>query len=303
MQPNSSEFPPHVTERQKTILGWPTDTLSIDYLRHDDNAIPEAPHTILVLIPGNPGQYDWYVSDLCTLIHKLGRGYAARSVSHAGHSLRNPTPDDHDDDENNDDDGILNVEEYANHNNDADCAVPWTIRGQVQHKCVYMEDVMAEFHDRSSSSSSPPPPPRFIFLGHSFGCFVVQQLCLLRPKILERTLGFLHLMPFIRMKADYLHQCKLDWGARHPKVLIALGTIATHAFRVLPKAWVNALVKLSIHDDKTGDIAVRLMRQPTFARNFFTLGTEEIRDIPKDIDVSLGVSFTAYTEIEAYFVR
>jgi pimeloyl-ACP methyl ester carboxylesterase len=282
MQATFSEFPPNVTERQRKILGWPTDTLSIDYPCHckDDNSTIETPHTILIFIPGNPGQYDWYVSDLCALVQLLGQGFAVRAVSQAGHSLRGVQTAE--------EEGIVNVKEYAKKNQDADPAIPWTIHGQVQHKAAFMDDVVSEFADRDTNSPTAPssPSPRFIFLGHSFGCHVVQQLCKLRPKILNRTIGFLHLMPFIRMKADFLHQCKLDWGAQHPKTLLALGNIMAHSYRLLPKAWVNALFKFSIHNDKPREIAVQLMRQPSFVQNFFTLGTEEIRDIPKDIDVS-----------------
>lgn len=275
MQPSFSEFPPHITERQHKILGWPTDTLSIDFLAcsdKDDQQTLESPHTVLILIPGNPGQYDWYVNDLCHLVQRLGRGYAARAISHAGHSLRGQGNEE----DKADDSGILNVEEYAKQNPDANPSIPWTIEGQVQHKCAYME----QFILPTTTTTS------FIFLGHSFGCYVVQQLCLLRPNILSRTLGFLYLMPFIRMKADAFHQAKLDWGAHHPKTLIAVGTAMSSAYRILPKALVNAIVKMGIRDDKARDIAVQLLRQPTFVRNFFTLGSQEIRDIPKDVDVS-----------------
>mmetsp|Transcript_16836 Transcript_16836/g.29389 ORF Transcript_16836/g.29389 Transcript_16836/m.29389 type:complete len:195 (+) Transcript_16836:1-585(+) len=88
------------------------------------------------------------------------------------------------------------------------------------------------------------------------------------------------------MKADYFHQMKLNLGASSPSVLITLGTLLSRTYQALPKSWVDAFVKLNIHDDKTRDIAVRLLRQPAFVRNFFTLGTEEIRDIPKDTDIS-----------------
>jgi pimeloyl-ACP methyl ester carboxylesterase len=273
----SSESPPNITERHRKILGWPTDILSVDYLHHDDDTI-ETPHTILIFIPGNPGQYDWYLSDLCTLVQRLGHGYAARAVSHAGHSLRRGGQVSNDEE-----DGIVNVMEYVKQNPNAEPAIPWTILGQVQHKAAFLDDVMAEFAASSSSL------PQLIFMGHSFGCHVIQQLCLLlRPKIFDRTLGFLYLMPFIRMKANYFHQCKLDWGAQHPNVLITLGTIMSHGYKLLPKDWVDALFKFrkNIHHDNARDIAVRLIRQPTFVRNFFTLGTEEIRNIPKNIDVS-----------------
>lgn len=320
MQPSVSEFPPHVTELQQMLLGWPTDTLAVDYYytyvcdddqKHDDGEAkdtPEVPHTLLVFFPGNPGQYDWYVPDLCQLVQRLGRGFAARAVSHAGHSLKRPTNDvgagTNKDvgitavtaaDDDNDDSGILNVTEYAQRNPDAHPSIPWTIQGQVQHKCAYMDLILAEFDDAddttnaAATSSSSPPLPNVIFLGHSFGCHLVQQVCLLRPKILQRTIGFVHIMPFIRMQAAAAwDQAKLDWGAQHPHTLISVGTMVAKGYRTLPKAWVNALVKLftSVQDARSRAIAVRLLRQPNFVRNFFELGTEEIRDIPRHIDVS-----------------
>jgi pimeloyl-ACP methyl ester carboxylesterase len=127
--------------------------------------------------------------------------------------------------------------------------------------------------------------PKFIFLGHSFGCYVIQQLCIQRRDILDQTIGFLHLMPFIRMKADCFHQHKLDLWANNPGALIALGTAASRIYKALPMPWVDALVKMGIHADKTRDIALKILREPRFVKNFFMLGTEEIRDIPREVDI------------------
>ncbi|KAL3934617.1 MAG: hypothetical protein SGARI_003312 [Bacillariaceae sp.] len=87
------------------------------------------------------------------------------------------------------------------------------------------------------------------------------------------------------MQADCFHQRKLDLGAHNPKVLIAVGTAVSRIYKFLPKSLVDAFVKLGIHNDGTRDIAVRILREPQFIKNFFMLGTEEIRDIPRDIDV------------------
>jgi pimeloyl-ACP methyl ester carboxylesterase len=301
---------PHTKKRQTKILGWPTDTICIDFLVsrtsnrtvHEAHALHvsstknnpqkelqptpenrprEVPHTVLCLIPGNPGQLDWYVSDLVNLVTKLGRGYAARAISHAGHSLNG---------------GILDVEKYSKRNRDADKSIPWTVDGQILHKCAYLDSVISELNalqkDSTGTSSYPPPPPppvRFLFLGHSFGCHVVQRMCILRPDILDRTDGFLYLMPFIRMDADrFIDQAKLNFGASSPETLISLGTGISHIAKILPVSWLDFFVRLSIQDDTINEIALRLLRQPTFAKNFFQLGTEEIRDIPSEIDVSVA---------------
>jgi pimeloyl-ACP methyl ester carboxylesterase len=287
-QPQQPQQQLQIQEKQTKILDWPTDTLSIDY--KDNNF---ATHTVIILFPGNPGQYDWYVSDLTNLVLRLGRGYAARGISHAGHGLSG--------------EGIVDVEKYSQQHDDADVSIPWTIRGQVLHKCAYLDAIMSEFDrlneqsavyhdndnnqvdDETASMSSATTPVRFIFMGHSFGCHVIQQLCMLRYDIIERTDGFLYLMPFIRMKAGFIDQTKLNLGASSPDTLIRLGTIMSRTYRSLPKRLVSAFVKLGVSDENSRDIAVRLLRQPTFVKNFFTLGTEEIRDIPKDVDVSVCV--------------
>jgi hypothetical protein len=91
------------------------------------------------------------------------------------------------------------------------------------------------------------------------------------------------------MKAGFIDQTKLNLGASSPDTLIRLGTIMSRTYKSLPKRLVSAFVKLGVSDENSRDIAVRLLRQPTFVKNFFTLGTEEIRDIPKDVDVSVCV--------------
>ena len=63
----------HVETRVQNILGWPTDTVEIDYInaapdtnggrecsssrttRHGHHHSLECPHTIFVFVPGNPG--------------------------------------------------------------------------------------------------------------------------------------------------------------------------------------------------------------------------------------------------------
>ena len=60
-----------------------------------------------------------------------------------------------------------------------------------------------------------------------------------------------------------------------------------HVLRQLPEPLVNTLTKPTFDDDVGRELAVQLLRQPTYARNFFELGTEELRDVPESIDVRI----------------
>jgi pimeloyl-ACP methyl ester carboxylesterase len=255
---------PKVTKIQTKILGWPTDTISIDFL-----SSRQVPHTVLIFIPGNPGQCDWYISDLVNIVTRLGHGFAARAVSHAGHSLQ---------------DGIVDVKEFVQRNDSSDVAIPWTVDGQVLHKCSYMDKVLDEL---DKGQPNDEKKCQFVLMGHSFGCHVLQRICILRPDLLYRTIKVLYLMPFIRMDADRFNQTKLNYGASNPETLISTGTIALTILRALPSSVVDRFVNMGgIHNSKIRKIVIQLLRQPTYARNFFELGTEEIRDIPSEIDVS-----------------
>jgi pimeloyl-ACP methyl ester carboxylesterase len=257
---------PKVTKIQTTVLGWPTDTVSIDFHTYSR----EDPHTVLIFIPGNPGQCDWYVSDLVTLVTMLGHGFAARAVSHAGHSLQG---------------GIVDVKDFVQRNDASDGAIPWTVDGQVLHKCSYMDVVLNELDNKGIPDNGKKC--RLILMGHSFGCHVLQRMCILRPDLLQRTINILYLMPFIRMNADWFNQTKLNFGASNPDTLISTGMIASRLFRALPSSIVDRFVNMGgIHNSTIREIVIQLIRQPTYARNFFELGTEEIRDIPSEIDVS-----------------
>lgn len=260
---------PQVTKIQTKILGWPTDTISIDF-----HSCSQVPHTVLIFIPGNPGQCDWYITDLVHLVARLGQGFAARAVSHAGHSIQ---------------DGIVNVEDFVQRNDLSDPAVLWTVDGQVLHKCSYMDQVLSEL---DKGRPNDEKKCQLILMGHSFGCYVLQRMCVLRPDLLHRTINILYLMPFIRMNADWFNQAKLNYGASSPETLISMGTIALRVLRALPSYLVDRFVDMGgIRNSKIREIVIQLLRQPTYARNFFELGTEEIRDIPSEIDVSKLLCF------------
>ncbi len=128
-----------VLERRVHICGWPTDTLSIDY--YGRNATSESKnngpassttHTLLLFIPGNPGVIHWYTIFLTQVVQQLGRGFAVRGLSYAGHGVGEDvvgTSDDH-----NQSFHRKRQDEKLNESMDADdlkdMRVPWTMEGQ-----------------------------------------------------------------------------------------------------------------------------------------------------------------------------
>ena len=56
--------------------------------------------------------------------------------------------------------------------------------------------------------------------------------------------------------------------------------------KTLPRAWVKGgMSQMIMPNDQACEVAVDLVRQPAFARNYLSLGTEEIRDVPENFDV------------------
>jgi pimeloyl-ACP methyl ester carboxylesterase len=273
--PPSNTRKPRVKEEVITILGWPTDTVSVDYTTDsasEQEAQPERPHTLLVFVPGNPGCIGWYIFTLVELVSRLGRGFAARGISYAGHG----TTED-----------ITNVQGWLD-SKDRDTSVPWTVAGQIKHKIAYIDVVISELRglevDRNKESKISQP--RFIFLSHSIGSHMVQRLLVSRSDILNQTLLVAHLMPFTRMDAPRLKQILLNLAAATPETAIGVSRRILGVLKFMPHEWVDCLMQSSLDNKDARDLAVKLLRQPLFARNFFELGTEEIRDVPERIDAS-----------------
>ena len=131
-----------VVEGRACICGWPTDTLTIDddyndnndvhptSSRHDDrnnpyyNSAATRTHTLLIFSPGNPGIIHWYTQFLVRIVTQLGKGYAVRGISYAGHGV--------DDDvvgtRNERRDGKVN--ESINVDGQKDMSIAWTMEGQ-----------------------------------------------------------------------------------------------------------------------------------------------------------------------------
>lgn len=268
---SSKSFPPDVKEKAISILGWPTDVVSVDYCSRDspsntsDWPRPDFPRTVLIFIPGNPGCIGWYTPNLVELVTRLGQGFAARGLSYAGHGTNEE---------------IIDVQRWI-HSKERDTNIPWTVNGQIRHKVAYMDMLMSEFQDQGDDQ------PQFIFVSHSIGSHMVQRLLILRPDILERTVMNVQLMPFTRMDAPRLKQILLDLGASSPGTLIGVTQRILQVLKFMPYEWVDCVMKSTLDDEAGRTLAVRLVRQPLFARNFFELGTEEIRDVPREVDVSL----------------
>jgi hypothetical protein len=113
-----------IQEERLCICGWPTDTLSIDLV--------SPAHTLILFIPGNPGVVHWYTTFLTRIVQQLGRGFAVRGLSYAGHGIGDDvvgTWDDHSRSFH----GQGTSEELSeamNTEGRKDMRVPWTMEGQ-----------------------------------------------------------------------------------------------------------------------------------------------------------------------------
>jgi len=262
-------------EKVQLIAGWKTDTISIDHFDSTNTIHP--PHTVLLFVPGNPGFCGWYKKLLVQICQRLGPGFAARAVSHAGHGIRN-------------DETILgrggsdNKQENLNQ-------TALTVEGQLRHKLEWMDLILKEMKEEFEGNirRRRATTTKFIFLTHSFGAHLVQRLCVLRQDdILYRTVLILHLMPFLRFDPPACWRAQMLTRVAHtPRASLAAIQTVSRVASVLPRAWVDAVMKRvgKVHDDEGRALAVSLVQNPKMATHFLTLGMEEIRDaILKDYD-------------------
>mmetsp|Transcript_3297 Transcript_3297/g.6407 ORF Transcript_3297/g.6407 Transcript_3297/m.6407 type:complete len:375 (+) Transcript_3297:82-1206(+) len=268
----------------RTICGWPTDTVSIDY-KYDDKAAHARgndactsstdvdacasttdirPHTVLLFVPGNPGCIGWYTKLLVEAVRRLGRGYAARGISYAGHGVG---------------ESIVGSE-TCNDADGRDNKISWTVDGQVEHKIEWIDMLSEDF-------GGGMPMPRFIFVSHSIGSHLVQKICCFRLDILQRSDLFLHLMPFIRFD-PYPPSKKtvLSTVARSPDAAVRFLWAASKVASTVPKPFLDKCMKYlaGVDDDEGRQLALKLVCQPRMAKNFLTLGLEEIRKVPERHD-------------------
>lgn len=208
---------------------------------------------MILFIPGNPGCIGWYTKFLASIISRIGPLYAGHGISYAGHGV-----------------GDHIVEGLDPKIRD----LPWTIQGQVEHKIEWVEKVLASY-----SKSA-----RIIFVSHSIGSHMVQRICMLRKDLLQRSDMVFHLMPFIRFEPSVMSQrVPLTFMAHLPKWMTVGGIqIASQFAANTPKSvldsWFNTLGGVKCPDGRM--LALELVRQPEMARNFLTLGVEELRSLP-----------------------
>lgn len=260
----------------------PTNTFAIDYYdsvtaanaKDDDGRLPLLPHTVLVFIPGNPGLIEWYVDSFFKILRKLGPGYAARGVSLSGHGLT---------------DELVSIQDRPPEHQ----SISWTVDGQVWHKIAFLDLLEQEF--RTLRQKHQPSLPmkrkseiRYIFVSHSIGAYFTQKLCTWRPHILKKTILMIHITPFTRMKAPWIKQTIFDAMAAVPSTTIRLHENIMKGLAYLPEKVVDIATSISMKDENSRQIATKLLRQPRFARNFFSLGLQEIREVPRFLDVSLA---------------
>lgn len=279
-------------ENVKLIAGWPTDTISINHFDCEANKRPNKdaedvfstgsivpPHTVLLFVPGNPGFCGWYKKLLVQICQRMGPGYAARAVSHAGHGIHDETVHGR------------SGKRSDKYNGRQKTSVTQTVRkveGQLRHKLEWMDLILKEMKCFEGKGHRPAVT-RFIFLTHSFGAHLVQRLCVRRrDDILCRTALILHLMPFLRFDPPACRRAHMLTRVAHsPRMSLATIQTISRFANALPRAWVDKIMKGAgkIHDDVDRALAVSLIQNPTMATHFLTLGMEEMRDaVPKDYD-------------------
>lgn len=244
----------------QTICGWPTDTFAIDY---DGADYRDPPHTVLLFIPGNPGCCSWYQKLLLEAVKRLGRGFAVRATSYAGHGVGS---------------NIVGSENGLD-NDSRSNAIVLTIDGQVEHKIQWIDGLLTTDYNHET--------PRFVFVSHSIGAHLAQRLCVMREDILERTDLLVHLMPFIRFDPCQAHKKTiLSTVAHSPNAAVRFLWTASRLASKMPKSMLDKCLKYfaGVNDDEGRKLALELVCQPRFAKNFLTLGMEEIREVPERHD-------------------
>ena len=274
-----------VVSHRKTINGWPTNSISVDFYRGDANNIAESslykskPNIILLFIPGNPGLIEWYTDTLFKIVEHLGVGYALRGISYAGHGAG--------------DDVIGSADEHkqsfvngSGHQDavSAKMSISWTKEGQIKHKLSWIDGVIEEWKAEFKSSSQPTEElPRLIFISHSFGAYLVQHMLLRRPALLQQTQQIIHLMPFIRFDPPPFQKRMLSKLARSYEYTIPLISNSIWALSMLPRKFIDKYLNkvVGLDCEKGREITLDVCTHPRMIRNHLILGFEEIRELPE----------------------
>ncbi len=277
-----------VVPHRKTINGWPTNSISIDFYKGGADNIAESssykckPNIILLFIPGNPGLIEWYTDTLFKIVKQLGVGYALRGISYAGHGAGDDvigSADEHKQ-------SFVSVSGHQDAVLSAKMSISWTMEGQIKHKLSWVDEVIEEWKAefKSSSSQSTEELPRLIFISHSFGAYLVQHMLLRRPALLQQTQQIIHLMPFIRFDPPPLQKRVLSKLAHSYEYTIPLLSNSVWALsstvpRKLIDIFLNKVVGLEC--DKGRDITLDVCTHPRMIRNHLHLGFQEIREVPE----------------------
>ena len=233
-----------VKEEVVEVCGWKTDMISIDPMAlNNDYDV----HTWIVFIPGNPGCIGWYKRLLKEIIQGLGKGYAGRGISYAGHGV-----------------GM----DKTTSAKDRTFQIAWTICGQVDHKITWLTQQLQQKKKK-----------RLIFVTHSIGAHLVHRMCLICPTICEMTQQIIHLMPFIRFDPPFFMKQYLTSVSQSPLLAIAFLRTMTKVASTLPRSMLDQILFKSVPEGR--DLAIDLLTQPQMATNFLRLGIQEIRDLPQ----------------------
>jgi len=176
--------------------------------------------------------------------------------------------------------------------------IPWTIEGQVDHKIEWVDLINKEMirllqakntsgRKRPNDHKHPPKTlPKLVFLTHSIGSHLVQRLLILRADLLAQTQTIIHLMPFIRFDPPPSQKKIISRIAQSPHLAIPfIQTLSRIASR-LPPNLLDRCVERFAAIGGAGDrkLAIELVRQPAYARNWLELGMREVREVPKTHD-------------------
>jgi len=160
----------------------------------------------------------------------------------------------------------------------------------VTHKLSWVDDVMEEWKVEFRTSSQPTAElPRLIFVSHSFGAYLAQQVLLRRPALLQQTQQIIHLMPFIRFDPPPLQKTMLSKLAHSyeytiPMLSNSVWALSSTLPRKLIDIYLNKVVGLDC--DKGRKITLDVCTHPNMIRNHLILGFEEIRELPELTNVS-----------------
>ena len=176
------------------------------------------------------------------------------------------------------------------------------MNGQTNHKIEWVDLVTTTFVNEitkidtidtdsvtTSYRQSPTTTlPEFVFISHSIGAQLVQSLCILRKDILVRTRAVVHIMPFFRFDPyPRWKKTYMSTVANTPNLALGMLSATSKIASFLPKTMIDKYLKyitgMSVAEDR--ELARKLMTNSHYARNFLTLGMEEIRDLPEKHDV------------------